>query len=202
MTVKQFLKSNAFKCILVLTCIALVASGLLAILNDLLSVSDEERTARAIQSIYGEAVGYEDLTASLDATYASNEYGSIDNLYKLENGALMFKSTGKDGYKGGTVSLWVVAQVDGNGDFVSFEKVVYAENSKQTLMSQFKQSTFDIYTVHNDKIAEGGYWWVTADDAHVSNLVSGATKSSQAVNNAINSALYYLRNVRMGGDAQ
>lgn len=54
MTVKQFLKSQAFKCIIVLLCIALVAGGLLSILNDLLSVSAEERTMRAIESVYGE----------------------------------------------------------------------------------------------------------------------------------------------------
>lgn len=202
MTVKQFVKSNAFRCILVLTCIALVASGLLAILNDVLYVSPEERTARAIEAIYGQAVGYEDLTDSLQADCASNEYGTIENLYLLENGALMFKSTGNGGYKGGTVTLWVVAAMNEDGSFNRFEKIVYADNSKQTLMSQFKQSFYDVYTVQNDVIDLGGTWWVTADDTHASNLVTGATYSSKAINNAVNSALYYIRNANLGGNAQ
>ena len=51
MTVKQFVRSEAFKCIVVLLAIALVAGGLLAILNDVLAVSAEERTMRAIESV-------------------------------------------------------------------------------------------------------------------------------------------------------
>ena len=92
MTVKQFLKSQAFKCIIVLLCIALVAGGLLSILNDLLSVSAEERTMRAIESVYGEQLNYETLT--FDESELANEYGSIDQAYLLENGCYMLRSTG------------------------------------------------------------------------------------------------------------
>ena len=103
MTVKQFLKSEAFKCIVVLLAIALVAGGLLAILNDLLAVSAEERTMRAIESVYGQQMEYE--TLEYDAADLTNEYGSIDQAYLLENGAYMLRSTGGDGYKNGTVTM-------------------------------------------------------------------------------------------------
>ena len=43
MTVKEFFKSKTFRCIVVLLCIALVSGGLLAIMNDLMHVSDAER---------------------------------------------------------------------------------------------------------------------------------------------------------------
>ena len=56
MTVKQFIKSKSFKCILVLLCIALVSGALLAILNDVLAVSDEERVMRTIKKIYGKEI--------------------------------------------------------------------------------------------------------------------------------------------------
>ena len=46
MTVKEFFKSNAFKSLAVLICIVLVAGLLLAIFNDLLYISDEERRSR------------------------------------------------------------------------------------------------------------------------------------------------------------
>ena len=56
MTVRQFFKSNAFKSLAVLIAIVLVAGGLLAIFNDLLYISDEERLNRILSSIYGEPV--------------------------------------------------------------------------------------------------------------------------------------------------
>ena len=203
MTVKQFVKSNAFRCILVLTCIALVASGLLAILNDVLYVSPEERTARAIKAIYGQEVAYQDLTDNLNPEFSTHEtYGHIDNLYLLETGALLFKSTGINGYNGGTVSLWLVAITKEDGSFDRFEKVVYADNTSQTLMSQFKQPFYDVYTIHNATIDAGGTWWITADEAHAANVIANASYSSRAINNAVNMALFYVRNVNLGGDAQ
>ena len=92
MTVKQFLKSQAFKCIIVLLCIALVAGGLLSILNDLLSVSAEERTMRAIESVYGEQLNYETLT--FDESELTNEYGSIDQAFLFEDGWCVLRFTG------------------------------------------------------------------------------------------------------------
>ena len=111
MTIKQFFKSSAFKCILVLTCIALIAGGVLAVLNDVLYVSDEERTQQAIKKIYGQAVEYQEVTVSEEK--AVNEYGTIDKVYKLSDGNYLFKSTGTEGYKGGTVTLWIVANFEG-----------------------------------------------------------------------------------------
>ena len=73
MKIKDFLKSNTFKSIIVLMCIALVAGGLLAILSDVLYVSDKERTERAIQNIYGEKIGFEEL----EIHNKNKEYGSI-----------------------------------------------------------------------------------------------------------------------------
>ena len=47
-------KSLWFKCIVVLLVIAIISGGLLAILNSVFAVSDEERTKRAVKKIYGE----------------------------------------------------------------------------------------------------------------------------------------------------
>jgi len=55
-----------FKCIAVLLVISCVAGGLLAILNDVLYVSAEERSARAIKKIYGKEMA--DGTESNDET--------------------------------------------------------------------------------------------------------------------------------------
>ena len=53
MTVKEFFKSNAFKSLAVLIAIVLVAGALLAIFNDTLYISDEERLNRTLSKIDG-----------------------------------------------------------------------------------------------------------------------------------------------------
>ena len=50
----SFIKTTWFKCIACLLCIAVISGASLAILNNVLYVSPETRTARAISKIYGE----------------------------------------------------------------------------------------------------------------------------------------------------
>ena len=55
MTVKEFFKSTAFKSLAVLLTIVILAGGLLAIFNDVLYVSEEEKFERSIAKIYGDS---------------------------------------------------------------------------------------------------------------------------------------------------
>ena len=177
--------------------IALVAGGLLAILNDLLAVSAEERTMRAIESVYGQQMEYE--TLEYDAADLTNEYGSIDQAYLLENGAYMLRSTGGDGYKNGTVTMWVILSPADDGS-LGIYKVVMQEYAKQTLMAQFGESFYAVYTAHNSELADGEIWF-SVDASGIQNTQAGATMSSRAINNAVNCALYFARNVLQGGEA-
>ena len=52
MTVKQFFKSNIFKCLAALLCVLLVCGVFLTIMNGLLAVSDEEKFQRVLSEIY------------------------------------------------------------------------------------------------------------------------------------------------------
>ncbi len=205
MTAKQFFKSTAFKCILVLTCIALVAGGLLAILNDVLYISPEERTQRAIKKIYGKEVSFTQLNVAGEngeyAQFSSNQYGNIDSAFKLEDGNYLLKSTGTEGYKGGSVTMWVVAKFQ-DGQFQGLDKVIVESYEKQTLMSNFKASFYEVYTSNNDHILGGGMFGNTSSDGVMGNLTSGATFSSNAVNRSINCALVYIRNVLAKGGVQ
>lgn len=171
MTVKQFLKSKAFKCVIVLMCIALVSGALLSICNDLLSVSDEERVLRTIKKIYGKEVAYEEVEAEYNT-----EIGRIDNIYKLDDGNYLVKSTGFDGYQKGTVSVWLVAKYE-EGVYVGIDDVSIAGNEKQTLMSKFTSGVLSGY--------EG-----KEEDFNI--VVGGATYSSRALNNAVNVAAEYF----------
>ncbi len=193
MTVKQFFTSQAFKCIIVLLIIALIAGGLLAILNDVLSVSEEERTMRAIEKVYGEEMQYEELT--FEENQLTNDYGSLSKVYLLENGNYLVQATGGNGYKGGTITVWVVLTVK-DGAFAGIEKVVLESYEKQTLMSKL---TYDVYSAHNDEIAGDMYFTTSGDGIKV--LISGATYSTNALNNAVDCALMFAREVLFAKEA-
>ena len=168
MTLKQFLKSKTFKCILVLVCIALVSGALLSILHDVLYVSESEKVARTIKGIYGKSVDYE----VVEVDY-STEIGEITSVYKLKDGNYLIKSTGKNGYKYGTITIWVVATFE-NNEYKGITSISVAEYDKQTLMSKFTSSVIDNYKENSEYV------------------VSGATYSSKAMTNAINTAKSYI----------
>ena len=182
MTVKEFFASKTFRCILVLLCIALISGGLLAVCNDLLAVSDEERVQRTIQSIYGKSVGYTtvyDEVATPDVHYdyevEGAVVGTINNIYKLDDGNFLVKATGMQGYKQGTVSVWAVVYFKA-GAFEGLGSVSIAAYTKQTLMSKWNKNVLDGY--------QGG--------ESFEDTVSGATYSSKAINNALNTILHYV----------
>lgn len=200
MTVKEFFKSKTFLCIVVLLCIALVAGALLSIMNDLLYVSAEERVARTIKTIYGKEMAYEVIydyaleeeKAEADRVYyaytgydrnhnAVENAGKIDNVYLLSDGNYLVKATGSQGYKQGTVSIWCVAEFSGD-TLVGIRDVSVAEYDKQTLMSKFTKSVLSGYTGTDS----------------FNQVVSGASYSSDAMNNALNAALAYVKTLEGG----
>lgn len=178
MTVKQFFKSKTFRCIVVLLCIALVSGGLLAIMNDLLAVSDEERVMRTVTKIYGKEMNY----TVVECDYAT-EAGRVDNVYLLSDGNYLIKATGEKGYKEGTISVWCVAKYEG-GAFVGLDNVSVAGYEKQTLMSKFTKDVLSRYK--------------GAEETDV--VVSGATYSATAMKNAFNTALSFVKDVLEGGN--
>ncbi|MEG1394298.1 MAG: hypothetical protein RR993_01725 [Clostridia bacterium] len=191
MKAKDFFKGQAFKSILVLTLIALVVGGLLAILNDVLFISDEERTQQAIKKIYGKEVAYTDV--ALQDTDKDNKFGSIANVYKMEDGKVLIKSVGKNGYKNGTVTLWLVATFD-NDKFNGFEKITVAGNTKQSLIGNFGDSFISGFIGENETVKGDAFYTSKPENDNVTHINAGATFSSTAFNNAVNSALVFVRN--------
>lgn len=173
MTCKQFFKSTSFKCILVLVCIALISGGLLAILNDLWKVSDEEKVNRAIKEVCGDGVK---LSKTLDIGESLTiGDGTILNAYLLDNNSVLIKVEGTKGYHSGSITLYVLAsQKDGAYVVESASVAEYA--SSQTLMSKFGAQSLSSF-ISNETYIE-----------------AGATYSSNAVRNAINSAKEFIEN--------
>lgn len=204
MTAKQFFKSNAFKSLVVLIAIVLVAGALLAIFNDLLYISDEERLNRTLSKIYGKTVSAQavELTEE-EKTYS---YGTVDNVYYIEDdGNYLFKTTGVGGYPGnGTITLWTVVTCTGTREqnnlvLTGIEKVVYDSNVGQTLISNLNDSFYAFFAEHDDLVAEGGYFTsVDGGTDDLNNVIVQTTMSSKAASNAVNTALACFRKVMVG----
>lgn len=193
MKIKDFFKSTAFKCIIVLLAIALISGGLLSILNDVLNVSEEEKLARVISNLYGgENISY--TVNEIPEDFDASDYGTVNKAYTLSDGNLIINSTGINGYKGGTVTVWCVAIVT-DGEFNGLKSVAIDEYTKQTLMSQFSDSFTVVYSSETELIKEGYLFSVEEGDGLIQNVNSGATMSSRAINNAVNAAILYAREV-------
>ncbi|MDY6366975.1 MAG: hypothetical protein SPL13_00430 [Clostridia bacterium] len=193
---KKFFSSTWFKCISVLLVISLIAGGLLAILNDVLYVTSEERTMRAIKKIYGEEKQYSKLldVDDGDEALSCEDYGVIEKIFTVgdvssDNYDLLFRSTGNHGYKNGTITLWI--QVNFSSGVSKIEKVILESFTKQTLMSKLGSEYYSGFAGDTDD-----YFTTDEKDADKNYApVSGATKSATAAVNAVNCVIYYLTEV-------
>lgn len=207
MTVKAFFKSNAFKSLAVLIAIVLVAGALLAICNDLLYISDEERLARSLSKIYGKEVTAEEV--ELTDEERSYTYGTVNAVYYIhDDGNYLFQTTGKGGYSNGngTVTVWTIVTCTGTREednlaLTGIEKVVYDSNEGQSFISTLGDSFYAAFAEQDERVAEGGYFTTTAGSDDIYNIASGASESSNAACNAVNTALACFRTVFMGGEA-
>ena len=199
----NFFKTTLFKCLVSLLAIALIASGLLAVLNDLLYVDDATRTARAIKKIYGREVSaYSIVLPSESVTELNYANGTIDKVYVIDGETLdkydvLIHSTGMQGYKGGTITLWIKVSVTEDLTAISpvitkkIDKVIVDGYTKQTLMSKLDGSFYQKFYVDVTNDSD----LFTPDSSSTSsnkNPVSGATKSANAACNAVNCVIEYL----------
>ena len=196
---KTFFSNVWVKCISSLLILAVVLGGMLAVLNPLLHVPAEERTARAIKKIYGEA---KEFTVYLDVDdstrtdkaidcfdQSQTAIGTINKIYQIENDTL-FQTTGYNGYKNGTITLWIKVSKT-QGERLIIDKIVLETNTKQTLMSKLDGSYYQKFYVDVTDNLEFFSSKTDYNGEH-KNVVSGATKSAMAGCNAVNCVLYYL----------
>ncbi len=201
-------KNIWFRCITVLLAIIVVSGGALAILNDVLFVSAEERTARAVKALYGENKEYsiildvDNTDNAINQKITYSEYGSINKIYsieaqtsKSEDYDLLFQATGEKGYKNGSITLWVLVEVR-NGD-MRIEKIVLAGYTKQTLMSKVGKSFYNKFMVD---VLSSDYFTSDVNGSGEKNVISGATYSAQAGCNAVNCVIKYVQE-NFGGNA-
>lgn len=210
MTVKEFFKSNVFKCITALLCVLLASGAFLTVCFGFMEVTEGERLNRAVASIYG---GKEVTVYGLDEngndavidSSVSNPKGLLEKPVTIGNSDVkqaykvvftdggkevlnyLVSSTGKRGYAGGNVTCWVAITVE-NGVISGIYKVVISQSASQTLMSDINGSSI-LQDIADDY--ESGIQYVPDKD-NDEYIVAGATMSSTAVCNSVNGALSYV----------
>lgn len=187
MTAKEFFRGTAFRCLVVLLSIVLVCGILLTVCNSLFFVSSEERLQRAIAKIYGEQVQTE--TVAFEPAQAAFGKSTVTQAYKIvDDGNYLVLSTGTGGY-GGSVSCWVVVKVVDN-TITGLKSVSIESNQGETqlnnLNAAFYQKFIDGYNDEVEYATEDGY------------LVTGTTMSSNAICNAVNGAVMFVKTVVLG----
>lgn len=188
--------------VLVLVVIALISGALLSVLNNVLYVSDEERTNRDLSKVY-QSESFTEL--QIDDEYSKYRCiidgkeveGEVIYVYQAADGAIIIKTKGPIGYKGR--SEIVMAVKDGvivNMIVSSFGGDDKTTTIKDKYLKQYTGKTVD----ENLKFVMGG----ASAEGDVD--VSGGASSKFTMNSicvAANTAVYYLNNTDvMGGAAQ
>ena len=183
----KIFKTTWFKCISVLLALAVILGGTLAILNDVLYVSEQERTSRAIKKIYGEQVEYSVIT---EQAINYEGFGKINKIYAVDQD-MLFQTTGENGYKGGTVTLWIKVITSQNGSKV-IDKVILESYDKQTLMSKFDGSYYENFYQDITNAGSDDNLFSTSGTGDFSAPNTGATKSANAITCAVNCVIKYF----------
>ncbi|MGN0805159.1 MAG: hypothetical protein ACI4MS_07225 [Candidatus Coproplasma sp.] len=204
MTVKQFFKGKAFKCILVLLLVLLFSGAILTIAYGFLEVSDGERLQRAVNKIYpNQSVTIYGKDDAIITAEDKNPQGLLENAITLGDAKVLsaykitftdssdihylVQSKGMRGYAEGTVTCWVALNVNVETKVINnIAKVQVGESSGQTFMDKITNSMLNSFT---QSIPEGGF---STSDGYIS---VGATKSSNAICNAVNGAVDYVNSV-------
>ncbi len=169
-------------------CLALMGSALF-------SVTDEEREAQKVATVYGKSVTFEEIAMTENVS----RFGTAEKAYALEGGDLLILSTGTGGYKDGAVSVWTALACTGSRENGTLElqgvrSVTPESNLKQTFFVHIRKKFYREFTLHDKEVLAGKYFAAEAGSGDIFNLSTGATYSSAATCNAVNAALVWFRN--------
>ena len=172
---------QSIKTIAVLVVISLVCGILLAISNYLFFVSDEEKFASSVQSVYEGFQKQEEL----EVEQFDCELGKINKVVKSTDGGYVLESVGNGGFKEGTVTLYV--GVNAKGQITGW---AIKENVNQSFISKISKTHQESwYIPSNDNVTKD----ISTDYNMDYSKVAGATYTSTAINNAINTVARYAR---------
>ena len=171
-----------------------VYSALFAASNyEVYPMIEEARLNLEMSNIYGESVSVE--AVSLEGLTATVGKGTVNTVYSVMNtGDYIVSATGTEGFEGGTVTCWVVVETE-NGAVSGIKKVVIASNDKQSYIGYITDATLGHFT---DAFNGSDF---AVSDWKSNNITGGATASTTAIVNSVNSAMNFVSaNLISGGE--
>ena len=146
-----------------------------------------------IYDIDSDEFTFEKLTAT-QQQLVKQDKGEITKIYAIGNDEVLFQSVGFNGFKNGTVTLWIRVKI-GVNDKNSIEQVVLETNKAQSLIGNLKADFYNNFELEDVTEAyKNGELFVTKGEGLL-NPVAGATYSANAANNAVNCVLKYVGEV-------
>ena len=180
---KFSVNKDSVKLVIILACIALVSSLLLAVINIFTQVDEEAKLREAIGEAYSSPLTEEVIDFS---SYDNIEKAEILNMFRAEDGAVVILSKSTNCYGAGTgISLIVV--IKGN-DIVEVVSYAHGETpglGTNALTEEYlaKYEAFNVsdFVIDGTDATPNGY-------KKVENY-TGATKSSNGVRDAVTNAV-------------
>lgn len=189
MTVKQFFKSTAFKCIAVLTSILLISGILLAVCWGFMEVTDDERFQRKISEVYpGEKV----TAVEQDLGDKSTSFGptTVKRYWLVEGKNDYIVEAKSKGYNGG-ITCWVVIKMnEGLSQIDGIRKVqIYKADSADELIGNIKDSVYKRFETDYEEGIVYEYGNESNKDQYIN---TGASHSLTAVCNCVNASIKFI----------
>ena len=198
MTVKQFFKSTAFKCIVTLLCVLLISGIFLTLAYGLLEVTEEEKFNRKVGNLYSDGAAVTTEDKKIEPVKVGSS--TMEKLWFIpeKNDYLVQVSTkGRDG----AIVTWVIVEMDstnktveGVGTVLVYDKVAseYAD--------KIPGWNTNIENFSNDYKDGVIYAYGTKGDPMYIN--TGASVSFTAISNSVNDAITYIKAYANGGSIE
>lgn len=187
-----FFKNDIVKTVLVLTVISTLSGVILAAVNSFTTVDKEKAFTDALVAFYPTSGT---LTNVMDGDTIENtsELGSVEKAYTAGDGAYIMLVRGLGGYDKDGIEILIAIKNN------VIEKIAkYSSSETPGLGSKATESDhLSQYIGVNIELIDNFIWVKKGADASAANVitaVSGASKSSGAVNNAVNLAINYYKN--------
>lgn len=201
MTVKEFFKSNVFKCLATLLGVLLICGVFLTIMNGLLEVTEEEKFQRVLSSIYGKTVTTEKQDISSKNTDLSS--AKINDVYLVkDDGNYIVNVSGKNGYAG-PVLCWVVIKSGADKKSVAGVgnvQVSAADNSGETFLNKINSSVFKKFEQDYKDGIVYSYGLNENDGEGEMYIKTDASRTMRGVCNAVNGTIQFMNAFLSGGD--
>lgn len=195
MTVKEFFKGKAFKCIIVLTCIMLISGILLSVCWGFLEVTDEERFARKIGSVYGgETVTSTEQDIADKNTSVSG--AQIQKVWLIEEKKDYLVQAASQG-NGGSVTCWVAVSMDDNLKSVEgiAKVLVYSVADAAEYVMNIGDEVYEKFVTDYEDGKVFDYGNINSDEY----IYTGASSTLSAICKCVNGSVEFIKAYAGGG---